>query len=1160
MGNSGDLKTGPFTGLIGTLAALGLPAALLLGLGWADEDRGSVLSAVLPALSLASFLALFTRGGVAFHTRSTLASLAFLWFGLAGLSHALSLNLAFGSAPPDFQGLEGLWVLITAVIFGLSGHAGVRERLRPLTRRPEGLVAAGLPALVVPILLPRVLGFDVCSRLPEAGPALAAGAFFALGGLLRLPRVLANPRPAVLALALAGIAGAIERFWVVAQPGDPNARFLALWVVAPPVIGTLVEDLAWIRRSSHARLRASLLAMSCLVGAGCALLSLEVSAGPRRESERAHRVEIREGYLELQRLLLRQADARGAEEVLRQAAAELERSDPVARREGLVAAIETLLAAPRPLERQRLAARLGERASEEAQRGDEAVRRAESDALRRGRLPILLIVAGCGLAVLLVTVTSRRVVSRLDDLVQATRHWSAGDLDRRVVSTADDEIGRLSFAFNAMAERLALQKRELLVLAEAVQGSTEPMALLDDRLRVRFVNSAFLRRTGRVALGIVGRPCATIIADATNDGFADDVCRALGAKDRFSADVELLNGDGQRIETRLTVSRVDSQPESRGYLAVFRDVSAMRQLERERSEFTRSMVAINRAAQRLVDDLESIDLRRETVELLHSEFGVESRIWLLPADGDEMILAASSLDVGDAEITTPVGEGLAGCVAVNRQPLVCVEPDRSRRLFSATTRGFSFLGPQGAFPLIGNGRVLGVLEMTLPDQGHGRSVEALVLLARILSGALANAELYRRSNEQREQLHRLARRLERAKTRLELNASDLEAANAKLVEAGRAQSLFLSTASHELRTPVSSVLGLLNLVLDGGARDEDDARDLVRHARDCGVHLLRVVNDVLDIARIEAGRLEIDCLDAPLAVAFDETRALAGITTLDRPIDVRFEDPGPLAVYADPHRVVQILVNLVGNALKFTPEGRITIEVADRSARGFVEIAVVDTGIGLDPEECGRVFDVFTQADGSDTRAFGGSGLGLAISRRLAGMMGGTLRLESEGPGRGARCVLTLPRAREGAVLARRILARSEGELRGRVLLVDGDPRFLDEIGDRIAAEGWQVLRAETADDAREIAITTRPDWILAEFALPHASGARLETGFDLGRDLLEDDTLAESRFAILTGLDPERDPLRGARAASAGLRVFDKTDLDALVAALPGRRPLAKA
>ena len=267
-------------------------------------------------------------------------------------------------------------------------------------------------------------------------------------------------------------------------------------------------------------------------------------------------------------------------------------------------------------------------------------------------------------------------------------------------------------------------------------------------------------------------------------------------------------------------------------------------------------------------------------------------------------------------------------------------------------------------------------------------------------------------------LHQHVRELEAARASLQSHAEQLADARDRAEEAARAKSEFLATMSHELRTPMNGVLGMAQLLLHTQLTEEQASR--VSVLQRSGEALLRIINDVLDLSKLEAGKLRIDTEPFDLLTLLDEVRATvaAAADIVGLPLTVDVEPDCPRWVVGDGGRVRQVLLNLVGNAIKFTDAGHVTIAARlthpeDASfGEHTVMLSVTDTGIGLSQETIDRLFAPFTQADSSTTRMRGGTGLGLVISRRLAEMMNGSLTVESEvGVGSCFRVTLPLPPA-----------------------------------------------------------------------------------------------------------------------------------------------------
>jgi signal transduction histidine kinase len=230
-------------------------------------------------------------------------------------------------------------------------------------------------------------------------------------------------------------------------------------------------------------------------------------------------------------------------------------------------------------------------------------------------------------------------------------------------------------------------------------------------------------------------------------------------------------------------------------------------------------------------------------------------------------------------------------------------------------------------------------------------------------------------------------------------------------QASRSKSDFLANMSHEIRTPMTAILGYADLLETavGATGPNAEAITVIRtHAN----HLLTVINDILDLSKIEAGKLPLELLPTRTRQLFDEVLGLLRSTALEKGLSltVVYDSPVPEHVKTDPTRLRQILINLVGNALKFTLVGSVTVRVAYDTGPKWLRVTVVDTGTGMSPQEVAVIsrFEAFSQADSSTTRKFGGTGLGLRISNQLAQMLGGRLTLSSR-QGEGTSFSLTVP-------------------------------------------------------------------------------------------------------------------------------------------------------
>jgi signal transduction histidine kinase/DNA-binding response OmpR family regulator len=375
---------------------------------------------------------------------------------------------------------------------------------------------------------------------------------------------------------------------------------------------------------------------------------------------------------------------------------------------------------------------------------------------------------------------------------------------------------------------------------------------------------------------------------------------------------------------------------------------------------------------------------------------------------------------------------------------------------------------------------------------------------------------------------------------LESGNRRLEEANAQLEAASELKSEFLANTSHELRTPLNGMIGFLQLVLDGMCDSPEEERDFLKQALHCSRHLLGLINDVLDIAKIEAGKLAIDVQRVELQSVFDEAYTMTHVQAAQKGLALRFEsdpDPPPPA-RGDAGKIKQVLVNLIGNSIKFTPEGSITVRATAQPDLGHIMFEVADTGIGIPQDRQQMIFEKFTQADGSTTRRYGGTGLGLAITRSLVELMGGVIGVRSEGEGRGTRLFFSLPMWRDGedgavadqAAPSERITGPVGGAL---VLVVEDDPAFRKYLSTLLQASGYRTVEAANAESGWTLTCRLMPAVVITDYAMTCAEQAMMRTGWDLAQRMSSDAQTRHIPIIFVTGFDEElRAKLRSAALA----------------------------
>ena len=455
--------------------------------------------------------------------------------------------------------------------------------------------------------------------------------------------------------------------------------------------------------------------------------------------------------------------------------------------------------------------------------------------------------------------------------------------------------------------------------------------------------------------------------------------------------------------------------------------------------------------------------------------------------------------------------------------------------------------------------VAGNLGVTLRAAKYRARVERLLSETQQQAEELQNqSEELRATNDELEAQTRLLQtsqsqledqqaELERSNAQLEEQATSLEAQRdemarvqarlrgqaEELEEASRYKSEFLANMSHELRTPLNSLLIMARLLADN--REHNLTEDQVRFAQTIetsGNDLLVLINDVLDISKIEAGHLELDAHDMPVADLLAKLRDTFAPTAAEKGIDllIKRDETTPQVIRTDPLRLEQVLKNFLSNALKFTASGHVAIETAP-AGEGLVAFTVRDTGTGIPEDQREAIFEAFRQADGGIARKYGGTGLGLSISRELAQLLGGEITLDSE-PGKGSAFTLTIPvrlaeasetedvhsstvrsssrsrpaprrvrettgtqpvaGASEAAAPRRTAIADDRETLSGDsrvILIVEDDPAFARILADIAHETGFECLIADTADEGALLARQYLPHAVILDMHLPDHTG-----------------------------------------------------------------------
>ncbi len=398
-------------------------------------------------------------------------------------------------------------------------------------------------------------------------------------------------------------------------------------------------------------------------------------------------------------------------------------------------------------------------------------------------------------------------------------------------------------------------------------------------------------------------------------------------------------------------------------------------------------------------------------------------------------------------------------------------------------------------PLIAKGEIKGVLEIYHRSLLHPDPewLDFLETLAGEAAIAIDNAQLFdrlQRANAELEQ--RVAKRTE------ELNQMNIE-----LEHANRTKDEFLATMSHELRTPLNSILGLSESLLEQ-RRDplSDHQQKSLQTISESGNHLLELINDILDLSKIEAGKFDYH----PQSVAVDDL-CRSSLTFVKeqatrKSITLTYQKETAVSkMFADPRRIKQVLVNLLTNAVKFTPDhGQVVLQVRTNAEQDRIQFSVIDNGIGIALEDLKQLFVPFAQVDSSLTRAYEGTGLGLALVQKLTDLHGGSVDVESE-LGKGSRFTINLPIGQ--AKISQQRVIESDSKLphseqvisspkpaeRGIILLAEDNIANILTMGDYLESHGYQVVVAHDGFEAIEKAQEVQPNIILMDIQMPALDG-----------------------------------------------------------------------
>ena len=601
------------------------------------------------------------------------------------------------------------------------------------------------------------------------------------------------------------------------------------------------------------------------------------------------------------------------------------------------------------------------------------------------------------------------------------------------------------------------QSLEFERLAMVAQRTSNAVLITDEAMRITWANDAFTRVSGYALDEVLGRiPSDFLSGEESDPKEVAHLMRAVEYGESVRGTLQDRRKDGTLHWIDLSIEPLRTDGQVTGFICVYSDVSdlvsAQRDLSREREALANTTVQLREALAVARLGSWSLDLATDTMEWspeTYELFGRDSALGPPPRDEVVQLYAPEdSVRLREAAIAAYT-EGRAYSLVVRT---------------AGHNPAVRWIRAEGRARYAADGRITGLI---------GTAVDVTESI-------------------EREEALRLAQ-------------AHAEAAN-------RSKSEFLANMSHEIRTPLTAILGYTDLLRDdvrhsGANAEQLAALDTIRRA---GEHLLSVINDILDISKIEAGRMAVEAVPTELPAVLLDVESLMRARAEQKGVSLecRLTAPIPVQINTDPTRLRQVLMNLVGNAVKFTDRGRVLLEAGvEESASGpLLVLSVDDTGPGMTQDQVAQLFQAFTQVDSSMTRRHGGTGLGLTISRRLAQLMGGEVELAQTAVGRGSRFEVRLPlreledSQRVTQITARRLTPAASPvavALRGHILLAEDGEDNQRLIAILLRAAGAEVTIVRNGREALEAldwaqAAGAPFDVLLTDMQMPEMDGYTL--------------------------------------------------------------------